>query len=81
MCVSDGIHADFLFVSLAPCKCCPLRVLLHVNEGCKRVYWQGDRMPDAAAGIMLSVIGYIIRNLWGVEDESAGYVRGSFWGI
>lgn len=58
--------------------CCPLRVLLHVNEGCKRVYWQGDRMPYAAVGIMLTVIGYIIRNLWGVEDESAGYVRGSF---
>ena len=67
-------------VSSVP-PCCPLRVLLHVNEGCKRVYWQGDRMPDAAAGIMLTVIGYIIRNLWGVEDESAGYVRGSFWGI
>ena len=38
-------------------------------------------MPDALAGVMLTVIGYIIRNLWGVEDESTGYVRGSFWGI
>ena len=37
-------------------------------------------MPDAAAGIMLTVIGYIIRNLWGVEDESAGYVRVSSLG-